>query len=246
MPPPMHIVTTTFFAPRRLPSRRMWPTCRLPVMPKGWPIAMAPPFTLSFAGSIPSARWFASATTENASLSSHRSMSSTVRPCLSSSLGTATDGPMPITSGAHPPTAKPLKTPRASRPRRSTTEPDATTHAEAPSLSWDALPAVTVAWGLASSMIGLSAARVSRVVPGLLQSSLSHTASLYEISLVSLLTSFIVTCMGAISSENLPACWAAAHRFWLWSAYASRSSRLTASRCATKSAVSIMGIQRAG
>ena len=26
MPPPMHIVTTTFLAPRRLPSMRMWPT----------------------------------------------------------------------------------------------------------------------------------------------------------------------------------------------------------------------------
>ena len=33
MPPPMHIVTTTFFAPRRLPSIKAWPTRRAPLMP---------------------------------------------------------------------------------------------------------------------------------------------------------------------------------------------------------------------
>src|SRR5688572_3293160 len=33
MPPPMHIVTTTSFAPRRLPSMSAWPTRRAPLMP---------------------------------------------------------------------------------------------------------------------------------------------------------------------------------------------------------------------
>ena len=33
MPPPMHMVTTTFLAPRRLPSIRAWPTRRAPLMP---------------------------------------------------------------------------------------------------------------------------------------------------------------------------------------------------------------------
>ena len=33
MPPPMHIVTTTYFTPRRLPSISAWPTRRAPVMP---------------------------------------------------------------------------------------------------------------------------------------------------------------------------------------------------------------------
>ena len=33
MPPPMHIVTITYFAPRRLPSIRAWPVIRAPDMP---------------------------------------------------------------------------------------------------------------------------------------------------------------------------------------------------------------------
>ena len=35
MPPPMHIVTTTYFAPRRLPSISAWPIRRAPVTPYG-------------------------------------------------------------------------------------------------------------------------------------------------------------------------------------------------------------------
>ncbi len=33
MPPPMHIVTQTFFAPRRLPSISAWPVRRWPLTP---------------------------------------------------------------------------------------------------------------------------------------------------------------------------------------------------------------------
>jgi hypothetical protein len=33
MPPPMHIVTTTYRTPRRFHSMSAWPTRRLPVMP---------------------------------------------------------------------------------------------------------------------------------------------------------------------------------------------------------------------
>mmetsp|Transcript_56123 Transcript_56123/g.154680 ORF Transcript_56123/g.154680 Transcript_56123/m.154680 type:complete len:275 (+) Transcript_56123:417-1241(+) len=82
----------------------MWPTCREPVMPNGWPIEMEPPLTFIFSGSMPRRRWFSSATTAKASLSSQRSMSSTVRPWRESRRGTATAGPMPISSGSHPPT----------------------------------------------------------------------------------------------------------------------------------------------
>ena len=46
----------------------------------------------------------------------HKSMSSTVKPCLANSFGTAIVGPMPISSGAHPPTANPMKAPRGVRP----------------------------------------------------------------------------------------------------------------------------------
>src|SRR5262249_45276038 len=38
IPPPMHMVTTPSFAPRRLPSYMTWPTQRAPVMPYGWPM----------------------------------------------------------------------------------------------------------------------------------------------------------------------------------------------------------------
>jgi hemoglobin/transferrin/lactoferrin receptor protein len=54
MPPPMHMVTQTFLAPRRLPSMRAWPVRRWPLMPKGWPTAMAPPLTLSLSAGMPS------------------------------------------------------------------------------------------------------------------------------------------------------------------------------------------------
>jgi len=33
IPPPTHIVTTTYFAPRRLPSISAWPVIRAPDMP---------------------------------------------------------------------------------------------------------------------------------------------------------------------------------------------------------------------
>src|SRR3546814_8455143 len=53
-PPPMHMVTTAYLTPRRLPSMRAWPTQRAPVMPKGWPIEIKPPLTLSSSFGMPS------------------------------------------------------------------------------------------------------------------------------------------------------------------------------------------------
>jgi len=47
MPPPMHIVTTTYLTPRRLPSMRACMVMRAPLMPYGWPIEIAPPSTLN-------------------------------------------------------------------------------------------------------------------------------------------------------------------------------------------------------
>ena len=57
---------------------------RAPLAPIGWPRAIAPPFTLTFASSTPSMRIELSATEANASLISNRSMSSTDRPAFSS------------------------------------------------------------------------------------------------------------------------------------------------------------------
>jgi len=48
-----------------------------------------------------------------------------------------------ITSGAQPPTTKPLKMPRAGLLRMLASAASMRTHAEAPSLSWEAFPAVT-------------------------------------------------------------------------------------------------------
>jgi len=46
IPPPIHMLTTTYLTPRLLPSRSAWPVVLAPVMPYGWPIDMAPPLTL--------------------------------------------------------------------------------------------------------------------------------------------------------------------------------------------------------
>ena len=48
-----------------------------PVAPSGWPIAIAPPLTLSFSLGMPRSFWNFSTTEAKASLSSNRSMSST-------------------------------------------------------------------------------------------------------------------------------------------------------------------------
>mmetsp|Transcript_1284 Transcript_1284/g.2088 ORF Transcript_1284/g.2088 Transcript_1284/m.2088 type:complete len:216 (+) Transcript_1284:124-771(+) len=172
IPPPTHMVTTTLLAPRRLPSRRMWPTCLDPVMPNGWPIDIAPPFTFILLWSIPSTSAHRSGTTAKASLSSQRSMSSTLRPWRDSSLGTATVGPIPISSGSQPPTANPTKAPSGSNPRLCASASSMSRHADAPSDNWDALPAVIVALGSASARTGTRPCISAKVVPGRLHSSL--------------------------------------------------------------------------
>ena len=53
-PPPAHMVTTPYRAWRQRISLAIVPTRREPVMPKGWPIAIEPPFTLSRSIGMPS------------------------------------------------------------------------------------------------------------------------------------------------------------------------------------------------
>ena len=57
---------------------------RAPDAPIGWPSAIAPPFTFTFSSSMPSMRTELIATEANASLISHRSICSAVRPARSS------------------------------------------------------------------------------------------------------------------------------------------------------------------
>ena len=65
---------------------------RAPEAPIGWPSATAPPLTLTRSSSIPSMRIEFSVTEANASLISHRSMSSAFSPALSSAFCAAFAG----------------------------------------------------------------------------------------------------------------------------------------------------------
>ena len=84
-------------------------TSRAPLMPSGWPSAIAPPLTFTRSGSSPSSRTTATLCEANASFSSTRSISSIATPVRSSSLRTAGIGPMPITRGSTPAAALPAK-----------------------------------------------------------------------------------------------------------------------------------------
>ena len=87
--------------------------------PSGWPIAMAPPLTLTAAGSRPSSRITATDCDANASFSSTRSSSSRPTPARSSSLWTAGIGRRPSRAGRRPRLAEPRNVPSGSihRPR---------------------------------------------------------------------------------------------------------------------------------
>ena len=135
---------------------------------------MAPPLTLSRSIGMPSWRWQYRACEAKASFSSHRAMSSTLRPARSSRRGTANTGPMPISSGSQPATAKPRNAPRACRPRRSASFASIITQAAEPSDNCEALPAVT---NLPAPFTGSSLARPSSVVLGRLQLSMVATTS---------------------------------------------------------------------
>ena len=62
---------------------------RAPDAPIGWPSAQAPPFTLTLSCDTPSSFMSAMGTTAKASLTSHRSTSSTVQPALASAFWVA-------------------------------------------------------------------------------------------------------------------------------------------------------------
>jgi hypothetical protein len=75
MPPPMHSAARPFFASRRCISCSSVTRMRQPDAPIGWPMAMAPPLTLTLAGSMPSSLLTAQACAAKASFSSNRSTS---------------------------------------------------------------------------------------------------------------------------------------------------------------------------
>ncbi len=138
---------------------------RAPVIPRGWPSAMAPPLALTCSASSgrPSSRRTASPCEANASFSSITSN------CLISSFANARafrvagTGPMPIIRGSTPAVAPATMRARGVNLKRRTASSDAMTSAHAPSFTPEALPAVTVP--LVRKGVG-NLASCSRVVSG--------------------------------------------------------------------------------
>ena len=76
----MQADATPYFLPRRRSSSSSVSSSRAPLAPSGWPIAIAPPLTLTFSRSRPSSFSHARYCGANASLISIRSRSASVRP----------------------------------------------------------------------------------------------------------------------------------------------------------------------
>ena len=96
MPPPMHNVARPFLALRFCISNSSVVSTRAPEAPIGWPMAMAPPLTLTLEVSQPRSLLTAQACAANASLASIRSRSSFFQPAFLSAAREAGIGP-----GAH-------------------------------------------------------------------------------------------------------------------------------------------------
>src|SRR5262249_18263425 len=79
-PTPMHMVARPFLSPRARIAWSSVATRRAPLMPSGWPSAIAPPLTLTLFGSSWRSRIQASDCAANASLSSTRSRSPVFQP----------------------------------------------------------------------------------------------------------------------------------------------------------------------
>ncbi|MCY1372973.1 hypothetical protein D9M69_602170 [compost metagenome] len=144
----------------------------------------------------------------------------TVRPRRLSTLGMAKTGPMPISSGSQPATAKPRKRPRGFRPFCWAYFSSTTTQAPPPSENWLALPAEIRPPGMAERMPLMP----SLVVPGRMPSSFSIVTSLVRRPITGSATP-ASTVMGAISALKRPASSAAVARCWLCAPYSSMASR---------------------
>ncbi len=144
-----------------------------------------------------------------------------VIPARLSAAREASIGPSPMNSGSSAET--PVETTRAIglMPSSLALVSDMITTAAAPSLSGQALPAVTLPF---SRKTGCSWARDSRLVPGRGPSSLLNNSPLGSGT-------------GIISRSKKPSSRAFTAAVWLFTAYRSISSRLMFSRSATFSAV---------
>src|SRR5262245_32160819 len=106
MPAPMHSVTSAVPRSRRSSSSITVPRIMAPVAPSGWPIAIAPPFTLTFLSASLNACRKRSTTAANASLTSIRSMSLRFILARLSTFSVTSTGPVSISAGSEPILAK--------------------------------------------------------------------------------------------------------------------------------------------
>jgi hypothetical protein len=143
-------------------------------------------------------------------------MSSILRPRRFSTFGTANTGPIPISSGSQPATAKPRKRPSGCSPRCCAIVSFMTTTAPAPSLNWLALPAEMTPPGIAGRMSLMP----SYVVPARMPSSCDTVTSFERIPITASATPAIVV-TGMISASKRPASRAAVAFCWLAAPYSS-------------------------
>ena len=202
-------------------------TSRAPLAPSGWPSAMAPPFGLTRASSSarPRSRSTARPCAAKASLSSITSICARLSPVSASTLRTAGAGPKPMMRGASPAVAMPTTRARGVRPWRAAAASLASSSAQAPSFTPEALPAVTVPSGRTTP---LSRASASRLVSRGCSSFATTTGSPFFCAIVT----------GQISASKKPACCARTAFCCERSAMRSCASRSMPNCSATFSAVS--------
>jgi hypothetical protein len=102
MPVPMHIETMPSFLFVLFNSWNKVTIILEPVIPTGWPSAIAPPLGFNFSRGTPSFSIVYVAYDAKASLISKISISFTSRPAFFKATGIANAGPIPITSGGTP------------------------------------------------------------------------------------------------------------------------------------------------
>src|SRR6185437_8059364 len=144
MPPPMHSVARPFLASRFCISCSSVTSTRAPEAPTGWPIAIAPPLTLTLEVSQPRSLLTAQACAAKASLASMRSRSPMFQPAFLSADRDAGIGPVPMIFGSTPACAQDTMRASGVLPSLAASLAFISTTAAAPSLMPEALAAVTV------------------------------------------------------------------------------------------------------
>src|SRR5690606_15901377 len=223
-PPPIQAAPRPYRAPRRRSSWIRLIVIRAPDAASGCVIAIAPPFTFVFSWSRPSSRATAANCGANASFTSTRSMSSSVRPAFSSAFRLAGAGPIPMMLGSTPAMPHDTRRPIGLRPLRSAQARLATTHAAATSPMPLALPPLARP---PFPKLRRSPASTSSVVSGRMCSSVLNSTSPLR----------VFTGIGATSTSKRPSSHACFARCCERSATSSASWRVTPYCSASFSAV---------